>query len=263
MKKYICLLLLSLLNIFPLLSHGGWVITFITKTPDGKEKEELLYVQNNIMKSKSDYTFIYNMNTSEMTMMNDSAKVYWKGTTKDYKNGIVEAMKLKIAEELKSLPENQRPYAERMYNDALDKFISNQGVDTVQVVTEVKKTEEKILVAGYETEKFEVWVNNIKKMDMWISEKINISKDFNYTAYVQFMKELTNSRSDLAFQTSPEYIGLLNKGFCLKSYDGVFELYKEAVKVEKKTIGHEEFEVPSDYKLISIGDILQEQNKSR
>ena len=261
-KTSLFLLVISLLCI-PALSRAGWVIVTKVKGSDAKEKQETLYIQGNIMKSVTDFTIIYDMNTSEFAMLMDSSKTYWKGTTKDYKDGIVEMMKARIAEELKALPENQRPYAERMYNDALDKFISGVGNDTVKVKTEVKKMNEKLTIATYTAQKYEVWVNNIKKVDMWISEKINIAPDFNYAAFVKFMKELTNSRSDLAYQTSPEYIAILNKGFSLKSFDADNSITRETLSVEKKQLDNTVFDIPQGYRKVTLNEILLLQNKKQ
>jgi len=252
-----------ILFISPLISNAGWVIITTTKGSDGKEKQETLYIQNNKMKSVSEYTMIYDMNTSELTMMDNANKKYWKGTTKDYKNGIVEMMKTRIAEEIKTLPETKRDFAERMYNEALDKFISGEGNDTVKVTTQVRKISEKITIAGYPAQKYEVWVNNFKKVDMWISEKINISSDFDYTAFAKFMKQLTNSRSDLAYQSSPEYIALLNKGFALKSFDADNSQTRETVSIEKKLLSDSDFAVPGDYIQSPLSDMLKDQNKSQ
>ena len=262
MKKSNLFLLFIGLFIFPLFSRAGWVIVTRVKGPDGKEKQEMLYIQNNKMKSVSEYTMIYDMNTSELTMMDNTNKKYWKGNTRDYKNGIVEMMKLRITEEMKTLPESKRPFAERMYNEAIEKFISGEGNDTVKVTTEVRKISEKITIAGYIAQKYEVWVNNFKKVDMWISDKINIATDFNYTAFAKFMKELTNSRSDLSYQASPEYISLLNKGFSLKSFEADNSLTRETVSVEKKQLTDADFDIPADYVQSSLSDLLKDQNKN-
>ena len=237
-------------------SFAGWKIIMKEKGSVGEKTEVILY-QYNKMKSVGDMIIIYDMNVSEMSILNPATKVFWKGTTKDYKAGIVEMMKKRMDVEIQNVPEYQRPMVEKMYKESLDKFIEGT-LDTTKTIIEIKKIGTKQNIANYATTKYELWVNNFKKMELWVSDKIDISKDFNYDVYSTFMKELMNSRKDLSYNYSKEFMDLVKKNFALKSFDVDSDTQREAVSATKENIPESEFAIPEDYKAIPLGELLEQ-----
>ena len=128
-----------------------------------------------------------------------------------------------------------------------------QPVETPSKV-EVKETAETATIAGYATKKYQVWVDGVMKSELWVTKDIDFSDEFDM-AKLSRMTEKMSGQS--AFKSTNEYQEMMKLGFPLKQVEITPEgkVESEVIKLEKKDISDSEFQIPSDFQGMDMGDM--------
>ncbi len=246
------LLSLLILSSFASTLFSGWII---------KEKEEyknsgeppktvITYFQNNMIKTDDgQFITIYNFNKETIAIINKGSKIYWSGSLNDF-----------IKENKKTMKEMMKKMTEGMTPKEKEEFEKMMKPEKKNYSVRIEKTSKKEKIAGYEGVKYNVYVDGKLKEEIWISDKIDVSKEVDLKKIRDFNTRLREAlNGEMAYDDTPEYEKLMYKGYDLKklvvSSFGV-ELSKEAIAIEKKNIPSSEFTVPSGYKKVSLSELL-------
>ncbi len=247
-------------------AFAGWVAEVMVKGIEGEEYTEVLYIQNNKMKNVGhDQIMMFDLEKKLFYIISPdpAQKLYWGGTPEQWKKEM-EGTKTKMEEEyLKQMTPEQKEAYEK-YKKSM-KGGEAEAPKEKKLNVNVKKTSEKATIAGYPTQKYQVWVDGQLKEEMWISTKIQIKDEFDMRKLEELQNEFGGPEEEVSYESSPEYMAIMEQGIPLKTidyYEGGSEV-REFKKIEKKQIPDSEFEVPKGYRKISIFDLQQLQEATQ
>jgi hypothetical protein len=199
--------------------HAGWVIEQNTTLPDGKQSNQVLYIQNNKMAMGGDQQVIFNMETQEITVIMPDQGAYMK-----FPPEMIESMG-------KMLPEWKG-------------------------TVEVKKTSDTEPILGHETIKYQVMVDGKLTQELWMAKDLNIGEDLDMEKFTHM--SATQARRS-TYQSTPEYQELMKMGYPLKQiqYEGNGKITMQVTKIEKQDIPASRFEVPEGLKEMNMQQMMQ------
>ncbi len=254
-------LLVFILLVLASQAFAGWVIEEVTGYAEGEEIRETSYFQNNRIKIvDSEQIMIFDLEKGVLYFLNPNREIYWSGTPEELQKGMKEAMKRQMEKILEGMPPEQR----EAYKQYLEEIQGEAKETTTEkkLNVQVQKTSEKATVAGYPTQKYEVWVDEELKQDLWIATAINLTDEIDLNEFAKFIEALSGLEEEEAYESSPQYMALLGQGYPLRSieYDEEGEeTVTEVVKAEKKKIPDSEFAVPKSYGKVSIEELWQQE----
>jgi hypothetical protein len=253
MKKFRLSILVGFIVLFSTNAFSGWIFS------EKSEGEiQMTYVQNNNIKFvQPEQVTIFRLNENILTFINPKEKTYWSGTPEQFVQSIDEVMAMTekhLNEQLGNLPPEQR--------DALQKTLKSQfrKQSSAPVKVDIRQTDETDTIIGYPVRKYEIRINGQLSQEQWIANSIQISREFKPDLYRKF---LTSLRTDF-FQNEPtmlpEVADLLNKGWPLKRTDYDEDGYpetEETIKAEQSSIPASAFDIPSNYRRISLTEMYR------
>jgi len=122
----------------------------------------------------------------------------------------------------------------------------------------IRETAERDTIIGYETSKYQVFINGVLKEDVWIAENMRTSSDLNFEKYIKFQRRLSEGfENDLFYQTTDEYGAMLRGNFILrtKDYKYGYQTINEVVEIREVDLDRSEFLPPSNYKTVSLSEL--------
>lgn len=240
-------------------AFAGWVIEEVSGYPEEEETRETIYFQKNRIKIvDSEQIMIFDLEKGMLYFLNPDREIYWSGTPEEFQEAMKEAMKLAMEKMLEEMAPEQREAYEQFMEGMEEE--TKEATPEKKIKVEVKKTSEKATVAGYSTQKYQVWVDGELKEELWISTEIDLKDEIDLKKFAQFIEALSGAGEEESYESSPEYMGLMKQGYPLRSIDYTFGekgAVREATKVEKRQIPDSEFEVPKSYRKVSIGEMWQ------
>ncbi len=242
-------------------AFAGWVMEEVTTRREGEKDTTIQYVQKNMVKSVDSETTMLDLEKGMIYFLIPEHKAYWSGTPEEWRKGMEEGQKQMEEAQLKKMTPEQRD-AYKQYKKKMEEEAKKQ-TPKKKVKVDVKKTSGKATIAGYSGQKYQVWVDEKLKEELWICAKINPKDEIDLPKLVQLTKAMSGPEAEESYESSPEYMALLvEQGASLKTinYDeeGNKNYVTETVKVEKKNIPNSEFEVPKGYKKLSTAEFLRE-----
>jgi len=243
-------------------AFAGWVIEEVTMYGEGEKTTNITYLQKNRMKSVDSEIMMFDLEKGMIYFLLPEREIYWSGTTEEYQKAMEEGSKQMEEAQLKKMTPEQRE-AYKQYKKKMEEEAKKQ-IPKKKVKVEVKKTSEKVTIAGYSGQKYQVWVDGKLKEELWICAKISPRDEIDLPKLVQFTKAMSGpGEEEDSYESSPEYMKLatyMEQGYRLKSvtYDeyGNKDYVTEAVKIEKKNIPNSEFEVPKSYHKLSAAEFI-------
>ena len=157
------------------------------------------------------------------------------------------------------LPKEKQESARKQYEAMLTVFDNSDGNVKKEDVLSTKKIIDRTQVLGYDTQRYDFFMKGDKKMTIWISEKINISKDFDIAKFAEFMRKMMNNNARLSIKSSVEYTNILKKGYPLKTieYVGKSEVVGEVVSAENKKLAETMFSVTPGFRAITLEELVK------
>jgi len=239
---------------------AGWVITEETSHPmsDALVVSETILIQDQKMKTaSSDGTFIFNLKTDEIILINDKDKIYWSGNIESFREEASETMKMIVDELLEQFPEQQREMFKSMFDGMAEMYDEPNPEIMDALSVSVEKTGESETIAGYESRKYTVTANGKQVEEVWISSRPNISGEFD-------MKELHEVLNQISPVASPEdyygfsdkYLDLLSSGFVMRTVDAD-GMRTEVTNIEEKQIDDSEFLPGPGYKKMDLTELFK------
>lgn len=241
-------------------AYAGWIFVEKKTNSKGMTTFDTIVVQNNKMRSGSkEATYIYDLNAQRITVMNNFYKTYWSGTPEAYKNGVIEGLKAQMEVIVNKLPKDKQGAARQRLEGVLAGMQNPDQLNTKESPVTVKKVIDKITVLGYNTQRYELWIEGKKKLAVWISEKISIQNDFNLLKFNLLMQKLMANNPKLSIKSSSEYIDVLKKGYPLKTieYQGNGEVNGEVVMAKKANFPSSVFAPDASYKMVTLSVLIK------
>jgi len=266
LKRVYTILIMSLFSI-PTSVFAGWVIVEQKSSPQGIITHDTISVQNNKMRSGGkEATYIYDLNKNEITVINNFYKTYWTGTVEQYRAGLIAGIKVEIDAMVSKMPKDKQEAARSQFESMLKVFESQDGNPKKnENKVSTKKIIDRTQVLGYNTQRHEFYLNGEKKLTTWISEKINISNDFDLDKFSAFMNKMMNNNAQLSIKSTPEYTKMMKQGYPLKTieYVGSKEVVGEVLSAKKQNLPDAHFKPNPSFKAITIEELVRSIRKPR
>lgn len=267
MQKRVYLLFIISLFFIPKSVFAGWVIVEQKTSPQGLIAHDTISIQNNKMRSGGkEATYIYDLNKNEITVINNFFKTYWTGTVDQYRAGLIAGIKVEIEAMVSKMPKEKQEAARAQFESMLKLFESQDGDPKKnENIVSTKKIVDRTQILGYNTQRHEFYLNGEKKLTTWISEKVNISNDFDLDKFSAFMNKMMNSNAKLSIKSTPEYTKMMKQGYPLKTieYVGSKEVVGEVLSAKKQNLPDAHFKPDPSFKAITIEELVRSIRKQR
>jgi hypothetical protein len=238
-------------------TQAGWVIEW-ENTPfrkDARQDSQMAtaYIQANKTRMEQEHlTTVYDYDKGKFTILNPKSKFFWSGDVEDY-------VKLSA----KRRDEALRKRAGSGVNDK-DVELPQVDPDSLPEIT-VERSGETRTIAGHDTVKHVVRVNDEVFQELWIAEGLSTASDLDPDKLIKYQQ--ISSRGMIgassapynALYRSPEYRKLLDKGVALETMThhlaGGFE--QRARSIRQADVDAAKFSVPEDYRRVRLDDVFQ------
>ena len=223
--------------------HAGWVIDEVTRYAGGEEFRQRLFIQEGRLKSENnDETIIIDLVKENVYFIYDREKRYFGGRLNDV-----------IAELRRS--------AMTEMNEEENVLENPTGPLDMAILLEISKTGEKVTLAGFKGEKYQVVVDGELKEELFISSALPIHKEIDPRKLTEVMLRLggvSAPSSKEFFELQDGYLALLAKGYPIRAieYDPSGEIIlTEVEQIEKRKIAASEFLPPEHYMRIKPDEL--------
>lgn len=247
--------------------HSGWILTIENYDSDSEEiRSHLVYFQENKIKIvEPDLTTILDLNKNIITFLKPQICMFWNGTLEDYRKEVKETFELMIDLEVQKLPVEKQEEARRTFETMMR--IMEQPDTTSFLDIFIRETAEKDTILNYETTKFQVFLNGVITEDLWISDKLDVSTDFNQKKYLHLLSQLSAGfENELVYQTSDQFIRSIKDTYVLRSkkYKIGYQTVNEVVEMRQESLDGAIFLPPGNYKpgtLTELGIIAMDSEE--
>ncbi len=267
MQKRFYNIIVIILFLTPTSLFAGWVIVEKKTSPQGITTHDTISVQSNKMRSGGkEATYIYDLNTNEITVINNFYKTYWTGTVDQYRAGLIAGIKAEIDAMVSKMPKDRQEAARAQFESMLQLFDANDGNPKKnENKVSSKKIADRTQILGYNTQRFEFYLNGEKKLASWISEKVNISKDFDLDKFSAFMNKMMNNNAQLSMKSTPEYTKMMKQGYPLKTieYVGSNEIVGEVISAKSQNLPDSHFKPAPSFKAITLEELVRSMRNQR
>ncbi len=258
------LLTLSIIILFGHINlFAGWIIHEKTiQDVSSAVITETIMIQDQKMKTTSeDGTFIFNLKTDELTLVNDRDKVFWTGKIEDFRKEASEAMKSIVDELLEQFPEEQRAILGNMF-DNMTGMYKEPDPDIMNALTvTIEKSGETENIAGFESRKYTVEANGKLVEKVWISSRPDISSEFDMKELHEALNQITpvDAVEDY-YGFDDDYLELMSSGFVMRTVepDGT---RTEVTEIKETNIDDSEFVPGTDYRKVDLTEIFRNMMK--
>lgn len=240
---------LLILVLFPNYIFAGWIIKEVTRDAYGEERSQTIYIQNNIMKTvDNEEISIYNLNSNKICFINPIQKVFWEGTIDEYLKGMNDYTLVMVEDELSKLTPEEKETYKALHNHVFqDAEIVEQNTDMKDSLkVEIKKLPDIEIIAKYQAQKYQLWLNDSLMFNYWVSSRINLYKDFNFEKFYKLIEKMSGQLSETGYEFSNEFKAFLKKGYSLKTIDSEDNI-TETLDIVRKQLSKSVFEVPQNY----------------
>jgi hypothetical protein len=251
-------------------SFAGLVMQRERYEEGGSQKSKAtIYMQDNKVKSFDEdgqFSVIFKLDDGEIIQVDNISRTYSSTQAEVYFSYYKEyALKLKAAmqQQLSELPPDQRAQAElRMKQQGIEV----PGISAGPLQFTFKKTGEVNKIAGYKSEKYEIYRDGRVDEEIWTSnderlqEEIDMKKMGDYLSRLREVEDSLGGARPLSGESNQAYLEVYSSGFPMKTLDFPLSgksIVEKTVKVSKKKIDDSEFNAPSGYKKVLLQQMLQ------
>lgn len=238
----------------------------------GERARGTIYIQENKIKffdEGGQFSSIFDLDTQEMIQIDNRSRTYSTTGAEEYFSYYQQyAVKIEstMRRQLSELPPSERAKAEAMMKR---QGISIPGGSGRAANITSKKTGDTKKIAGYQSEKYEVYTDGRLTEEIWITsdERFSEEVDMNkMTEYLSSLRAIANSmdvNGSSSAGAEKAYTEVFNSGFPMKAIDHPVygnEIVENTIKVSKKNIDSNEFTAPSGYRKVELKEMLDLTN---
>lgn len=237
-------------------ASAGWVFT-----ENSEGDKQTTYIQDNKMKfAAADQIIIFDLDKNLISFGNPKDKSYWIGTPDEFAaqtRNNMETVGQTVERQLSDVPAGQRLAFKQSIASEMRKQVS-----TPPPSVEVKESDRISVMKGYNVRKYDILFNGTLRQEQWIAEDIRVDKEFNVKRFGKMLSSfhagLGQGNDDLAL-SSPPVTDMLTRGWPLKKTDYDEDGYPESdevIKIEKTSVPASAFEIPANWRKLSLSDIF-------
>ena len=256
MKRTETILLFLFLLILP--GRAGWILKVKHYHSDNEEEtSKVVYFQENVIKIvEADLTTIYDLDHNVLTFLKPQIRMYWKGNLDEYRNEVNETLQLMINMEVEKLPDDQKEEARNMLETMIRIMECPDTASSLDIF--IRETGESEVVLGYETSKYQVFLNGVITEDLWIPSDLDVSADLDLGKLLVLLSQLrTGFENELLYQTTEDYCNLIENKYILRSkeYHTGYQTINEVIEIREEQLTESEFLPPDGYKPVSLSEL--------
>ncbi|MCB2191662.1 MAG: DUF4412 domain-containing protein [Deltaproteobacteria bacterium] len=234
-------------------ARAGWVIH--QETPGGPGT---MYVQNNQMRAGMGLGgMIYNLNNETVTMLNPDHQVYWSGNPQQLNQQMTQALDARMEQALKQAPPEQRDQMRAMMKQRMGRGMAPPAADV-----KVKDTGETSKIAGYESNKYQVYVDGKLRQEMWVAQLPGFKREMDMGKMMKLAHALRTGTGGqgLGWRRAQAVQELMSRGMPMKIVDynrGGPMTVMTVTKVEKKSLPASTFQPPTGWKKVDFRQMMR------
>ncbi|MFK5855048.1 MAG: hypothetical protein QM503_02880 [Bacteroidota bacterium] len=240
-------------------AYAGWVITEESVDRFGNRSINTTFVQNNVIRYETPTSItIIDCNSSLITIVFSQYKVYWSGTSNEFKQSTMAIYDSQMESMVAGLSNRDRVELDSIYAN-----LKEQMLDTVGVVyssdMEVINTEDTLEIYGYNTTKYNVFIDTTLTESIWYTTEIKPYSNVDVDFMISSMKQLSLAPIVGSIAKTKEYLSLLKEGMIIKSIEyspNENELETTVTNIREIEINHDFFLPPKNYRKAELIDIL-------
>jgi hypothetical protein len=239
-------------------AYPGWVLTVEHYDTDNQEvRSNVIYFQDNRIKIVDpDLTTVFDLNQNMITFLKPQIHMFWKGTLEHYRKEVRETLESMIDLEVMKLPEEKQDEARRTF-ETMMRIMEHPDTASVLDIF-IRETGERETILGYQTAKFQVFLNGVIMEDLWIPDNLDVSDDLDQGKYLLLLSQLsTGFENELVYQISPKYTRLIQDTYILrtKDYKIGYQTVNEVVDIRKESLDESVFLPPGEYKPVTLTEL--------
>ena len=236
---------------------AGLVVTAQSIRNDGSEVAEKIFIDQDKIKIEwPDFTATFDLKAQTLVLADPAALTFYLGTLSEYTTGVKEFKLDLLKKSIIGMPEDQAAESLKIFSNQIEHYfdIPDNPAGSIQIIKHGFDGK----VSGYKTDKYEISLNGSVKEEIWISPVLKAGDGINWSNFLKFLITTGIMDKDLAYMSSPEYIGLLKTGFPLRIIrvsDGTQAEFQVS-DLEEKPIPGYEFSTPALSKKLNIAGWL-------
>lgn len=240
----------------PQVAGAGWMIEW-KNTPSRQDVRQdstnsTAYLDGNKSRVEQEHlTTIYDYDKSKFTIINPKSKYFWSGGIEEYVLLAAKRRKEEMAKKHGASKNGDKDPLPELDVDALPEI-------SVELSGETRE------IAGHQTTKYLVRVNEELFQEVWVAADLDLSADLDPEKFVEYQQKSSrgmigaSSKPYHALYRSPAYLDLLRKGFALETKTnhiaGSFE--QRARSIREVTVDSARFEVPEGYRRVRLEEVF-------
>jgi hypothetical protein len=253
------------------MAFAGFIMEQVSyKKGEAEKRKGRIFISKNRIKfveeQNGQAVAIFDLNTGEMVQIDNEGKRYIITTPEEYFKFIqdmTDRMKADLEKQLSKLPPDQRAKAEEMMKAQGMKL---PGEGTLPKKVSLKKTDESRDIAGYRSNKYEIYEDGKLSEEIWISKDIGLDGELDMKKMASYMSEIKkiSEKAGLGYSGLDEQERVLKEiyetGFPTRSVDYLSDgsaYIEEIVRVNKADLSDGEFQPPAGYKRITLQEMIQ------
>lgn len=257
-----------MLNIFIFLSlslfsanlFAGWEIHEEVKDNFGQVTKQIIFFQDNKVKTISGSEIvIYNLKEKTIILADTISGYYCWGNTTEYNKGMQDYFQFLIDNLLKTNNSKKQEDQIEYLRSVKERWTKSESLAPSGLNVQVIETNKKEVISGFNSQLYELRINNILRFEYWISPEINLQKEFNMGQMFLMMQELSGGTSISGYELSPEYLELMKMGYSMRTIDHdddvvTITMVEKAVKTK---LPDSVFTVSKNFKPLSFIDFFK------
>ncbi len=244
---------------FSLLS-AGWIIKERSfNSVDKTRNKYVYYIQDQKLKMVEDQLIsIFDLRKETMTFIAPEKKLYWSGTPGEYKTEFKAAIREAFMKQMKDAPEAEKEMVQATFEYYLQSMDDTLEVNQTLLDMTIVNTGRKEKIAGKQSLMYGLFVNEILKEEIWISEEVPIYQEFDMVRFNAMLKQIGSDMvGELSYQASRNFAELLRKGLLMKTVDYTqeFSITTEVTKVKQARLEASAFMPPEGYQKTCLSEL--------
>ncbi|HSE84030.1 MAG TPA: DUF4412 domain-containing protein [Thermodesulfobacteriota bacterium] len=227
-----------------------------------------IYVSNNKIKVAGEgeaVVAVFDLNSGDMIQIDNQGKRYVVAKPEEYFKAIQDItvkMKAEIQKQLSQLPPEQRAKVEEMMKA---QGLTPPGENPDPKKLTLKETNKSETIAGYKSQKFEVYENGTLGEEIWVSNDATFRKEFDLQKMANYIRELreisenAGGNSNSWSENEKVFKQIYESGFPMRSIDysvANATYIEEIVNITKADIPDKEFQPPAGYKKVTLQEMM-------
>ncbi|MEW5721754.1 MAG: hypothetical protein AB1896_01515 [Thermodesulfobacteriota bacterium] len=252
MKKLLGFMVLAAVVVWAGAAQAGWVLV------ENREGDlQTSYIQGNVFRFEepSGQSVLIDLNQGRMYFLNELSNCYWSGTAEEFESEVKASYRVQMEKMLAHAPEDQRSALRAALEIRAPGLTAAEGRASI----EVRATSARAEIAGYLTQKHEVWVDGRLEGEVWLAEKVGAAQEIDPVAMGRFLAALYSADQRRGFAYAPEVTALYGRGWPLRiveyGEDGQVHVTQTS-RIEEKPLPESMFKVARGSARVSLLELL-------